>query len=158
MASLYLLVLATMLTKSSVCIDPIIYFGLNPQVIFWPCCSLYKTDPDIYSIQSGSSVLPSVPIGAVSMAGKRFNNLKTWSHHNSLLLCKDSFFNRAEPQEVLHCTFEEVSWLLQGWIKSQKKFITVWHGFQGILKRSGSLYQASLKLSAGFSNKFCLIS
>ena len=112
MASLYLLVLPTMLTKSSVCIDPIIYFGLNPQVIFWPCCSLYKTDPDIYSLQSGSSVLPSVPIGAVSMAGKRFNNLKTWSHHNSLLLRKDSFFNRAEPQEVLHCTFEEVSWLL----------------------------------------------
>ena len=33
-ASLYLLVLPTMLTKSSVCIDPIIYFGLNPQVIF----------------------------------------------------------------------------------------------------------------------------
>merc|ERR1712039_969690 len=30
-ASLYLLVLPTMLTKSSVCIDPIIYFGLNPQ-------------------------------------------------------------------------------------------------------------------------------
>ena len=112
MASLYLLVLPTMLTKSSVCIDPIIYFGLNPQVIFWPCCSLYKTDPDIYSLQSGSSVLPSVPIGAVSMAGKRFNNLKTWRRHNSFLLCKDSFFNRAEPQEVLHCSFEEVSWLL----------------------------------------------
>ena len=112
MASLYLLVLPTMLTKSSVCIDPIIYFGLNPQVIFWPCSALFETDPDIHSIQSGSSVLPSVPIGAVSMAGKGFNNPKTWRHHNSLLLRKDSFFNRAEPQEVLHCTFEEVSWLL----------------------------------------------
>ena len=27
----YLLALPTMLTKSAVCVDPIIYFGLNPQ-------------------------------------------------------------------------------------------------------------------------------
>ena len=42
--------------------------------------------------------------------------------------------------------------------KKPKKFKTVWHGFQGILKLSGRVNQASLKLSAGFSNKLCLIS
>ena len=31
--SFYILAIPTMLTKSAVCIDPIIYFGLNPQ--FW---------------------------------------------------------------------------------------------------------------------------
>ena len=30
----YLLALPTMLTKSAVCVDPIIYFGLNPQAFF----------------------------------------------------------------------------------------------------------------------------
>ena len=29
--SFYILAIPTMLTKSAVCIDPIIYFGLNPQ-------------------------------------------------------------------------------------------------------------------------------
>ena len=37
--SYYLLALPTMLTKSSVCIDPILYFGFNPQVF-----SHYDTD------------------------------------------------------------------------------------------------------------------
>ena len=35
--------------------------------------------------------------------------------------------------------------------KKPKKFKTVWHGVRGILK----LNQASLKLSAGFSNTVC---
>ena len=39
--------------------------------------------------------------------------------------------------------------------KKPKKFKTVWHGFQGILKLSGRVNQASLKLSAGFSNTVC---
>ena len=34
--------------------------------------------------------------------------------------------------------------------KKPKKFKTVWHGFRGILKLSGRVNQASLKLSAGF--------
>ena len=34
--------------------------------------------------------------------------------------------------------------------KQPKKFKTVWHGFRGILKLSGRVYQANLKLSAGF--------
>ena len=42
--------------------------------------------------------------------------------------------------------------------KKSKKFKTVWHGFQGILKLSGRVNQASLKLSAGFSNTVCLTS
>ena len=39
--------------------------------------------------------------------------------------------------------------------KKLKKFKTVWHGFRGILKLSGRVNQASLKLSAGFSNTVC---
>ena len=39
--------------------------------------------------------------------------------------------------------------------KKPKKFKTVWHGFRGILKLSGRVNQASLKLSAGFSNTVC---
>jgi len=39
--------------------------------------------------------------------------------------------------------------------KKPKKFKTVWHGFGGILKLSGRVNQASLKLSAGFSNTVC---
>jgi len=39
--------------------------------------------------------------------------------------------------------------------KKPKKFKTVWHGFWGILKLSGRVNQASLKLSAGFSNTVC---
>ena len=34
--------------------------------------------------------------------------------------------------------------------KKPKKIKTVWHGFRGILKLSGRVNQASLKLSAGF--------
>ena len=34
--------------------------------------------------------------------------------------------------------------------KKQRKFKTVWHGFRRILKLSGRVNQASLKLSAGF--------
>ena len=39
--------------------------------------------------------------------------------------------------------------------KKPKKFKAVWHGFWGILKLSGRVNQASLKLSAGFSNTVC---
>ena len=39
--------------------------------------------------------------------------------------------------------------------KKPKTFKTVWHGFRGILKLSGRVYQASLKLSAGFLNAVC---
>ena len=39
--------------------------------------------------------------------------------------------------------------------KKPKKIKTVWHGFGGILKLSGRVNQASLKLSAGFSNTVC---
>ena len=39
--------------------------------------------------------------------------------------------------------------------KKPKKFKTVWRGFQEILKLSGRVNQASLKLSAGFSNTVC---
>ena len=42
--------------------------------------------------------------------------------------------------------------------KMLKKIKTVWHGFRGILKLSGRVNQASLKLSAGFSNTVCWIS
>ena len=41
--------------------------------------------------------------------------------------------------------------LLPGVNKKTKKFKTVWHGFRGILKLSGRVNQASLKLSASFS-------
>ena len=36
-----------------------------------------------------------------------------------------------------------------------RKFKTVWHGLWVILKLSGRANQASLKLSAGFSNTVC---
>ena len=36
-----------------------------------------------------------------------------------------------------------------------KKIKTVWHGFRIILKLSGRVNQARLKLSAGFSNTVC---
>ena len=39
--------------------------------------------------------------------------------------------------------------------KKPKKFKTVWHGVRGILKLSGRVNQARLKLSAGFSNTVC---
>ena len=39
--------------------------------------------------------------------------------------------------------------------KKPKKFKTVWHGFQIILKLSGRVNQVRLKLSAGFSNTVC---
>ena len=39
--------------------------------------------------------------------------------------------------------------------KKPKKFKTVWHGFWGILKLSGRVNQASLKLSASFSISVC---
>ena len=43
----------------------------------------------------------------------------------------------------------------QGLNKKPKKFKTVWHGFRGILKLSGRVNQASLKLSSAFSNTVC---
>ena len=39
--------------------------------------------------------------------------------------------------------------------KKPKKIKTVWHGFRIILKLSGRVNQARLKLSAGFSNTVC---
>ena len=39
--------------------------------------------------------------------------------------------------------------------KKPKNFKTVWHGFRGILKLSGRVNQASLKLSASFSISVC---
>ena len=45
--------------------------------------------------------------------------------------------------------------LVSGVNKKPKKIKTVWHGFRGILKLSGRVNQASLKLSAGFSNTVC---
>ena len=39
--------------------------------------------------------------------------------------------------------------------KKPRKFKTVWHGYRVILKLSGRVNQASLKLSAGFSNTVC---
>ena len=39
--------------------------------------------------------------------------------------------------------------------KKAKKFKTVWHGVREILKLSGRVNQARLKLSAGFSNTVC---
>ena len=39
--------------------------------------------------------------------------------------------------------------------KKPKKFNIVWHGFWEFLKLSGRVYQASFKLSAGFSNTVC---
>ena len=42
-----------------------------------------------------------------------------------------------------------------GVTKKPKKFKTVWHESRGILKLSGRGNQASLKLSAGFSNSVC---
>ena len=36
--------------------------------------------------------------------------------------------------------------------KKPKQIKTAWHGFRGILKLSGRVNQASLKLSAGFLN------
>ena len=46
-------------------------------------------------------------------------------------------------------------WFHAGVNKKPKKFKTVWHGFRGILKLSGRVNQAGLKLSAGFSNTVC---
>ena len=50
-------------------------------------------------------------------------------------------------------------WILEhintGVNKKPKKFKTVWHGFRGILKLSGRVNQANLKLSAGFPNTVC---
>ena len=46
-------------------------------------------------------------------------------------------------------------WVVSGVNKNPKQFKTVWHGFQGILKLSGRVNQAGLKLSAGFSNTVC---
>ena len=40
--------------------------------------------------------------------------------------------------------------ILTGVNKKPKNFKTVWHGFRGILKLSGRVNQASLKMSAGF--------
>ena len=48
-----------------------------------------------------------------------------------------------------------VSMYRAGVNKKPKKFKTVWHGFRGILKLSGRVNQASLKLPAGFSNTVC---
>ena len=42
--------------------------------------------------------------------------------------------------------------------KKPKKIITMWHGFGKLWKLSGRVNQASLKLSAGFSNTVCLTS
>ena len=58
--SFYMLAIPTMLTKTAVCIDPIIYFGLNPQfrseMLPWLGLSASK-----YSIQSGTrTVLASI--------------------------------------------------------------------------------------------------
>ena len=45
--------------------------------------------------------------------------------------------------------------VMTGVNEKPKKFKTVWRGFRGILKLSGRVNQASLKLSAGFSNTIC---
>ena len=57
-ASYYLLALPTMLTKSSVCVNPILYFGFNPQVfsisfsIFPSCSGQLKNLTQIYMASS----------------------------------------------------------------------------------------------------------
>ena len=50
---------------------------------------------------------------------------------------------------------QDVHVLQPGVNKKPKKFKTVWHGVRGILKLSGRVNQARLKLSAGFSNTVC---
>ena len=52
-------------------------------------------------------------------------------------------------------TFPRSVNIFPGVNKKLKKFKTVWHGFRGILKLSGRVNQANLKLSAGFSNTVC---
>ena len=57
-ASYYLLALPTMLTKSSVCVNPILYFGFNPQVfsisfsIFPSCFGQLRNVTQIYMASS----------------------------------------------------------------------------------------------------------
>ena len=55
----------------------------------------------------------------------------------------------ADNLDVLHIDAQA------GVNKKPKKFKAVWHGFRVILKLSGRVNQASLKLSAGFSNTVC---
>ena len=46
-------------------------------------------------------------------------------------------------------------YFLAGVNRKPKKIKTVWHGVQGLLELSGRVNQASLKLSASFSNTVC---
>ena len=59
------------------------------------------------------------------------------------------------PSILFHYIPLLFSTTISGVNKKPKKFKTVWHGFRGILKLSGRVNQASLKLSAGFSNTVC---
>ena len=68
--------------------------------------------------------------------------------------------NRFLREQTLFCNIFQCysSILLEcqaGVNKKPKKFKTVWHGVRGILKLSGRVNQARLKLSAGFSNTVC---
>ena len=67
----------------------------------------------------------------------------------SLFVCGDVVTNSKNLFHLL---------IVPGVNKKPKKIKTVWHGFRGILKLSGRVNQASLKLSAGFSNTVCWIS
>ena len=62
----------------------------------------------------------------------------------------------ASFQDYCESTFGSEDQLKESGVnKKPKKIKTVWHGVRGILKLSGRVNQASLKLSAGFSNTVC---
>ena len=64
----------------------------------------------------------------------------------------------AEHFTIPKSSTPEADWVVArsaGVIRKPKKFKTVWHGVRGILKLSGRVNQARLKLSAGFSNTVC---
>ena len=80
------------------------------------------------------------------------SNIQCTRHANAEEAEKEEFSAKFKQAKVIIRTSH---WILAGVNKKPKKFKTVWHGFRGILKLSGRVNQASLKLSAGFSNTVC---
>ena len=77
---------------------------------------------------------------------------KTFYEFNELQSKKRELCRPRPPFGIKPTKYARLSPLLStGVNKKPKYFKTVWHGFQGILKLSGRVNQASLKLSASFS-------
>ena len=133
------------------------------------CLAAYSP---IYCLSSGSIYKVQVELFIVPFLSKKGRTYMPWlspffknKNHIAWLVTCRSFVSAVRcsesrtlgsfsPENPSHPSAQS-TWATTGVNKKPKNFKTVWHGFWGILKLSGRVNQASLKLSASFSISVC---